>query len=205
MLWKPSLAPFRTFKKEILKRNILVSDFIYQIGEDPHLRTPSQEVSLSNITSKDTQKKFEYLKECLLRYRKLTGHGRGITAVQVGIPERFSVVYYQDKLLFIVNPQITKKSEKNYRYYEICMSAYPIIAPVVRPAWVEFTYYDEKGKKRKWDTKNNSDIGKMMNRVFQHEIDHMDGIINIDKVASTRELILESDPSFYDNAQFEEV
>lgn len=45
----------------------------------------------------------------------------------------------------------------------------------------------------------------MLNRVFQHEIDHMNGIINIDKVKSPKELILESDPDFHKNAKFEEV
>jgi peptide deformylase len=205
MPWKPSPAPFRKFKKEVYEKNILVSEFIYQIGEYPELRVPSKEISLDRITSIDTQNKFEYLKECLLRYRKLTGYGRGISAVQVGIPERFSVVYYQEKLLFIVDPKITKRSERNFRYSEICMSAFPIIAPVVRPAWIEFTYFDEKGNKQQWNEKDDSPLGKMMNRVFQHEIDHMDGIINIDKIVSPKELILESDPSFYDEARFDEV
>ncbi len=205
MIWEAKPAPFRKFKKRVWEQCAVVSDFIYQIGEYPELRQKSKEVFLKKINEKVVQKKFVYLKKCLLNYRKLTGYGRGITAVQVGIPERYSVIFYNDELLLIVNPHITKISKKKYLYPEMCMSANPIIAPTVRPAWIEFTYYDEKGEKKFWNTKDDTEIGKMMNRVFQHEIDHMEGIINIDRVSSPKDLILQSDPTFYDSAKFEEI
>ena len=44
----------------------------------------------------------------------------------------------------------------------------------------------------------------MYNRVFQHEIDHLNGIINIDRVES-KELIFESDPNYYEKAEFKEA
>ena len=84
------------------------------------------------------------------------------------------------------------------------MSANPIIANIVRPSWVEVEYYDEFGKKQYWNRKDSTKEDKIYNRVFQHEIDHMEGIINIDKVPS-KELILQSDPSFYKSASFIEV
>ena len=197
--------PFAGFKKTVFKRLADVSDFIYQIGESESLRKPSKEVPIDKIPTLEMQEKITFLKDCLLKYRKLTGYGRGIAAVQVGIPERFSIIYTSEELIAIINPKITKKSEKLLNYPEMCMSASPIIAPVVRPAWVEFDFYDEKGDLQHWHTKDHTDIGRMMNRVFQHEIDHMEGIINIDLVASPRELILESDPDFYKTATFEEV
>jgi peptide deformylase len=205
MDWKPKLAPYRTFKKEVWKNCVLVSDFIYQIGEYPELREKSKEVSLEKISEKVVQEKFAYLKKCLVNYRELTGYGRGITAVQVGIPECFSVIFFNNELLLVVNPRIIKTSKKRYLYPEMCMSANPIIAPTIRPAWIEFTYYDEKGKEKVWNMKDDTEIGKMMNRVFQHEIDHMEGIINIDRVSLSKELILQSDPTFYDSAKFVEV
>lgn len=202
MIKKP---PFAEFKKETFTKAAKVSQFIYQIGEFEGLRKPSKEVPLRKIKSQEMQEKFGYLKSCLKRYRKLTGYGRGITAVQIGIPERFSVIYTPEKIIIIVNPKITKVSKKLLEYPEMCMSANPIIAPTVRPSWVEFDYYDDQGNLRHWDIKDETEAGKMMNRVFQHEIDHMEGIINIDKVASPKLLILESDPGFYDNAKFKEV
>lgn len=205
MAWTPIKPPFREFKKDVYKKAGLVSDFIFQIGEYEHLRKPSREIPKEEILSEEMQQKFAYIKKCITDYRSLTGYGRGITGVQIGIPERFSVVYTPEKLIVIINPSITKKSEKKYIYPEMCMSASPIIAPTIRPAWIEFTYYDEKGEKRFWNTKDDSDLGKILNRVFQHEIDHMDGVINIDIVQSPKDLILESDPTFYATAAFVEV
>ena len=220
-IWKPVLPPFRRYKKKIFSEVIKTSGLVYQIGESDQLRKPSNIVPVEDIKSEEFQKKIKYLKKVLLKYRKLTGKGRGVTAVQVGIQQRFSVIYMparharqvtgvaggpqiKGNLMVIINPQITKKSTKLYRYPEICMSANPIIAQVSRSSWIEFEYYDENGKKKYWDKKDTDKDGKMYNRVFQHEIDHMDGIINIDKVDS-KELILESDPHFYDNAKFEVV
>jgi peptide deformylase len=204
-MWKPVPPPFQDFKKDVFAKASLTADLIYQVGEHDALRKPSHEVSLQEVTSEETQNKFAYIITCLTMYRERTGYGRGITAVQIGLSERFSVIYTPEKYLIIVNPRVTKKSEKKLLYPEMCMSAFPVIAPVVRPAWIEFEYYDESGEKHFWDTKDDSDDGKIMNRVFQHEIDHMDGIINIDIVESSKELILESDPEFYKNAAFKEI
>jgi len=203
-MWKPQKPPFRDYKKKVFGKVISTADFVYQIGESEDLRKPSKEVPLKEIMTPDFQKKITYIKSTMRKYRKLTGMGRGITAVQVGIPQRFSVIYMPNGMVIIINPVITKKSNTMLRYPEICMSANPIIAPVVRPSWIEFSYSDENGKKQEWHTKDSTKEGKLYNRVFQHEIDHMDGIINIDRVQS-KELIFESDPTFYDKATFEEA
>lgn len=204
MSWQPPKPPFTSFKKTVFSKAGLVTDFVFQIGEYLPLRQVSQEVNIEDIATENFKEKLAYLKECLLKYRKLTGYGRGITAVQIGIPERFSVVYTPEELMVIINPTITKSSKTLLIYPEMCMSANPIIAPTTRPSWIEFNYYDEKGKLQHWDTKDETDMGRIMNRVFQHEIDHMEGIINID-ITDPKTLILESDPDFYKNAKFEEV
>lgn len=202
--WKPTHPPFRKFKQKTFDLAGKVGSFIYQIGESDALRKSSKEVPKTKITSPEYQAKIKYIKKCMLKYRKITGRGRGITAVQVGIPERFSVVYTPENLLIIINPKITKKSSEQYLYPEMCMSANPIIAPTIRPSWIEFEYFDEQGKRKKWTTKDNTKLGKILNRVFQHEIDHMEGIINIDR-CSSKDLILESDPKYYQTASFVKV
>ncbi|MCL5113806.1 MAG: peptide deformylase [Patescibacteria group bacterium] len=201
------LPKFRKNKKAVFEKVIETGQFIHFIGENDDLRKPSSDVPVEKIKTKEYKEKFKYLKNCMLRYRKLTGVGRGITAVQIGIPERFSVVYMPElkgRLLIIINPKITKKSKELLKYPEMCMSANPIIAPLARPSWIEFEYYDEEGIKRYWKKKSGDKKGKMYNRVFQHEIDHMDGTINIDKIDS-RSLIFELDPAFYDKAKFEKA
>lgn len=206
-MWHPRKPPFRKHKKEMFSQVSLTADFIFHIGESDNLRKPSKEVPVNEITSETIKKKIAYLKRCMRRYRKLTGMGRGVAGVQIGIPEQIIVVYQTEKkgkLLILINPRITKESAKLLRYPEICMSASPLIAPVVRPAWIEFEYFDEKGQKHLWKTKDTTKLGRLYNRVFEHEIDHIRGMINIDRVAS-RELIYACDPSFYDKATFEEV
>jgi peptide deformylase len=204
-MWKPTPPPFVDFKKEMYDKAARVADLIYQVGEYAALRESSAKVSVKSIVSPEMQQKFAYIKDCLTEYRKRTGYGRGIAGVQIGVPERFAVIYTPEKFILIVNPKIVRKSDNMLLYPEMCMSAFPVIAPVVRPAWIEFEYFDENGKEQVWNTKDTTDYGRILNRVFQHEIDHMEGIINSDLVRSPKELLLDSDPHFYQNARFENV
>lgn len=217
--WIPKKPPFLDHKRKVFQKTLSVSSFIHQIGEFDELRKPLKEVPFNKIKSEELKSKIRYVKKCLIKYRKLTGYGRGISAVQLGIPLRFSVIYLGQTIVnirnkkevgfkdldVIINPIITAKSNKLLKYPEMCMSLNPVIVPTIRPSWIEFDYYDEEGNFKHWDTKDDTDVGIMMNRVFQHEIDHMEGIINIDLIKNPREIILESDPDFYKNAKFEEV
>ncbi len=188
------------FKRKVFEEAALVSDLTYQIGESPLLRQKSKDVEVSEIKSKRIQNLISKLKSTLRKYRKLTKKGRGIAAVQIGVSLKIAVVFEENKLMTIINPRILKKSKTLFKYPEICMSANPIIAKVTRPSYIEFEYLDENGIKQEWRDQEN----KILNRVFQHEIDHMEGIINIDLVDSI-DLIMLSDSKFFKNAEFEEI
>lgn len=203
--WQPVLPENRTFKQEEFTKYAQVSQFIYQADESPILRQVSKTVSINDISSEETQEKIKYLKECLLKYRVISGMGRGIAAPQVAITEAIAIAYTPDHLITIINPEITKESSTLLKYPELCMSTVPVIAFVIRPSWIEFDYFDEKGEKRHWETKDDTQQGKILNRVFQHEIDHLKGILNIDRINSPRDLVFHSDPKFYDNAVFEQI
>lgn len=200
-----TLPPFRKEKSKYHIEQGQVCNFIYQADESNILRTPSEEVNINEIKTKYFQKQLKYLKDCLLKYRKITGLGRGIAGVQVGISKKVAVIYTPKKLITIINPKIISKSDKKYLYPEGCMSASPVIAKVVRPAYIKFEYLDEKGIKRIWNKSDNTKQNKLLNRVFQHEIDHMEGIINIDLVKSTKDLIFYSNPKLFKNSKFEEI
>ena len=187
------------FKKQIFEEASKVSHLTLQIGESLSLREKSQDVSISEINTTKIKSVISKLKKTLKEYRRLTGKGRGVAAVQIGFSLRIAVVFIDNKILTVINPKITKKSNNKYLYPEICMSANPIIAKVIRPEFIEFEYYDEKGTKQFWNDKD-----RLLNRVFQHEIDHMEGIINIDLVNS-KDLVLLSDPEFFKNAEFTRV
>jgi len=186
------------FKKKVFEEAALTYNLTYQIGEFPGLHQKSNTVDISKISSSEIQSIIAKLKQTLKKYRQLTGKGRGIAAIQIGIPRKIAVIFKGKDLMTIINPEVIKKSKTRLRYPEICMSANPIIARVTRPAYIEFEYLDEAGEKQIWSDQND----RIMNRVFQHEIDHMEGIINIDLVKSS-DLILLSDPQFFKNAKFE--
>jgi len=204
--WRPTLPPNKSHKIKIFEEVIKTSGFIYQIGQSQMLRQSSKPVQLKKIGSPEFKKKLAYLKKCFWKFRKLTGKGRGIAAVQVGIPESFVLVYRkkENKLWTLINPKIVNSSDKFLMYPEMCMSAAPLIAALRRPSWVKVEYYDEAGKKQVWDTKDSSKETTMLNWVLQHEIDHVRGIINIDKVDS-KELIFESDKNFYKKTTFQKT
>lgn len=192
------------YKRKVFSDAGKVANLTYQIGELDLLRKKSKEVKISEISSPEIQKVIFKLKQTLIKYRKLTGKGRGIAAVQIGIPLKIAVIFVDEKPHTIINPKITKKSEQLLLFPEVCMSANPIIARVIRPSWVNVSYFDESGKKQTWDYGDQKRSELVLNRVLQHEIDHMEGIINIDLVDS-RSLILDSDPQFFKNAKFEKV
>ncbi len=205
--WRPQLPPYRKYKKKMYAQLGLTSGFIYQLGEEDMIRRKSREVKPEEIQSKEIQSKIKYLKRCLLKYRKITSMGRGVAGVQVGIPERLAVIYMpeeEDKLLTIINPHIIDRAGDSLKFTEGCMSEGPLFAPVVRPAWIKFKYLDEQGRERMWDKKSDNPAHCIANRVFQHEIDHMDGIIFLDR-GILSELTLDSDPQFYEQVKFEEV
>lgn len=205
--WKPTFPPYSNHKKTVYKSIAAVADFVYQIGEYAALREPSVPVKLEKLVTPEYKAKVRYMRACMKKYRKLTGKGRAIAAVQLGFPEEMIVVYdaeVKNETWMMINPKIIKKSKESLIYPEMCMSAMPAIAPVVRPAWVEVEYYDEHGIKHLWDTKADTERGRMYNRILQHEIDHLPGYICIDRVQS-REIIFESDPTFYQKASFESV
>lgn len=189
-----------SFKRSIFRDAARVAHLTYQIGELDLLRKESKEVNVNDIQSKKIRIVISKLKKTLLKYKKLTGKGRGIAAIQIGIPLRIAVLYIGDNPVTIINPKIIEKSKTSLLYPEICMSANPVIAKVPRPSWVKILYLDETGDKRIWDNKKD----QILNRVFQHEIDHMEGIVNIDLVSS-KDLILESDPLYFKNARFEKI
>lgn len=184
------------FKKQIFEEAAKISHLTYQIGQLPGLREKSKEVKTSEIKNSEIQSVIKKLKKTLKEYLRLTGKGRGLAAIQIGVPLKIAVVFNQEKILTIINPKITRISDDKYLYPEICMSANPIIAKVSRSEFIEFEYFDENGEKQFWRERD-----KLLNRVFQHEIDHMEGIINIDLVES-KDLILLSDPNFFKNARF---
>jgi peptide deformylase len=103
--------------------------------------------------------------------------GIGLAAQQVGIPKRITVIDLSQgkdpaQKLVLVNPEVISHEGRQYEE-EGCLSFPDIREKVVRSAKVRIRAQDENGKWFEMDGE------ELLSRAFQHEIDHLDGILFI--------------------------
>ncbi len=106
--------------------------------------------------------------------------GVGLAAPQIGEPIRVIVADAGDGLIALVNPVITKTDGEDIEV-EGCLSIPGITGYVKRYAQVQVQGLNEKGKPVKIQADG------LLARILQHEIDHLDGILFIDKATSVAE------------------
>lgn len=139
--------------------------------EKPSLRERSIEVSIEEITTAKFQ---AHLDKLVLTMEN--ADGIGIASPQVGINQRVVVVTLGNTKFVLVNPEITKLSPKLIESEEGCLSVPGVYGLVDRAKRITFKAIDRHGRRIEIDAKNMDAI------VVQHEIDHLDGILFIDKV-----------------------
>ena len=165
---------------------------IYDVSDkedEKVLRKISQEVSINEINSKDFQKTIKDI----FTFLKDNADGAGLSAPQVGINERFFIAsanvlekakdkkFQQDDVVFI-NPKIIKNSKKQSWGEEGCFSVRWFYGQVERYEKITMEAYNLKGEKKIWNASG------FLARLFQHEIDHLDGILFIDKAKDVHKL-----------------
>ncbi|MEI6529202.1 MAG: peptide deformylase [Candidatus Falkowbacteria bacterium] len=150
------------------------------INPNPILRKKSVHISEKEILHPDFQSFLLDMAETM--HKK---DGAGLAAPQIGKNIRMVVIHHDDKTMFLINPEITKKSWAKEVEEEGCLSVLDekgeiIYAPVERHKKVNCIYIDEKGQKQKLVAE------KLLARVIQHELDHLDGVLFIDKIAKRK-------------------
>lgn len=100
--------------------------------------------------------------------------GVGLAAPQIGISKRVIVVDARDGLIPLINPIITGQHGQDVAV-EGCLSIPGILGEVTRALEVEVEGWNPQGKRVKVRAKG------LAARAFQHEIDHLDGILFVDK------------------------
>ena len=107
----------------------------------------------------------------------ISAQGVGLAAPQVGIAKRFFVVIADDDVERVfVNPEIIKTSEETSEYEEGCLSLPGFSESIVRPVRISVSALNEFGKPFVIN-----DADGLLARVIQHENDHLDGILYIDR------------------------
>ncbi|KKU91439.1 MAG: Peptide deformylase [Candidatus Jorgensenbacteria bacterium GW2011_GWA1_48_11] len=112
-------------------------------------------------------------------------NGIGLSANQIGVQKRIFVAQVPDdngrpKFYAVLNPEILKVSKETVSLEEGCLSVPETYGPVERPARITIQGQNLQGKKIKikaWG---------LLARVFQHEIDHLDGKLFIDRAKNLR-------------------
>ena len=103
--------------------------------------------------------------------------GVGLAAPQVGVMERIFVWEVEEERGALINPEIVKRSRKRFTEEEGCLSLPGLVYPVERNFEVVVRALDENGDEIEIAGED------LLARVFQHEIDHLDGVLFIDHIS----------------------
>lgn len=109
--------------------------------------------------------------------------GVGLAAPQIGISKRIIVVEFGDEyddtvpnqLYVLINPEITKKSNATLTGIEGCLSVPGLVGEVERSSTVTVVGQDLDGEKVKIRAQG------WLARIFQHEVDHINGVLYTDR------------------------
>jgi peptide deformylase len=138
---------------------------------NPKLKERSVEILVAGIISERIRRLIEDLKETMF-----VENGVGIAAPQIGVQERLIVVGTDRGPQVFVNPKIVRKSFRKMNSEEGCLSVPGVFGIVRRHRGIVVSAYNEKAEPVTIRVENFSAT------LFQHEIDHLDGILFIDKV-----------------------
>ena len=116
-----------------------------------------------------------------------TAKGIGLAGPQVGISKELLVIdiNFEDSAaepLILINPEITAFGSTLNTYEEGCLSIPGVYLNVVRPSTIKLKFRDEMGRPRKMNADG------LLARCIQHEVDHLRGVLFVDRVTSTDEL-----------------
>jgi peptide deformylase len=164
------------------------------------LRQTAEKVPISEIKTEKIQKILADMSMALATQ----DDGVAIAAPQIAVPLRIFVVSRNVEIMLkgleeapkteltkikdtvYINPEIIKISKKKQIMDEGCLSVRPIFGKVARAEKSIVTAYDENGKKF---TRGGSGL---LSQIFQHEIDHLNGILFIDKATDLKEILPEN-------------
>jgi len=119
-----------------------------------------------------------------------TAHGIGLAAPQVGVDKQLLVIDLDPETpstppLVLINPEIISASAGLDTYEEGCLSIPGVYLDVVRPTAVQVSFRDEMGRPRTMKADG------LMARCIQHEIDHLNGVLFVDRVTDKGGLLKE--------------
>ena len=142
--------------------------------------------TVRDFSLKETRTTIADLRDTLEDFRKRRGFGRGIAAPQIGSTLR--VIFIRlGGLAALINPKILKRSTQMIELWDDCFSFPDILVKVRRHRRIEISYVDEAGERKILKA------GDALSELLQHEIDHINGVLAIDRAVTKRDIILRSE------------
>jgi peptide deformylase len=159
---------------------------IAQLGH-PGLRQRAAEVSRDELQTPEVQ---QFIDDLVATMRH--ANGAGLAATQVLYPKRIVAIEVKDNprypykpnipLTILVNPVVEPISEERFDNYEGCLSVPNLRGLVSRYAEVRVTGWDRNGEPIERIVRG------LSAGTYQHEVDHLDGLVFVDRVTDTKTL-----------------
>ncbi|WP_375340356.1 peptide deformylase [Okeania sp.] len=162
---------------------------VAQLGNEV-LRYKAQPIN--NISDKNLQQIIDNLITTVIET-----NGVGIAAPQVSISDRLFIVASRPNLRYpnapqmeptaMINPKLVSHSEDRVKGWEGCLSVPGIRGLVPRYRVINVEYTNREGKLER------QELTDFVARIFQHEYDHLEGLVFLDRVESTTDLMTEDE------------
>lgn len=152
--------------------------------EDGVLRKVAEPLALSDITKTSTQKMIAEMFESLASQKD----GIALAAPQIGYSKRVFIISPQileaeiDMPLIYINPEIIKRSRDKKSMEEGCLSCRWWYGKVRRSTRVLINAFNEKGEEFTVEGRG------LVAQIFQHETDHLEGVLFIDSAKALKEI-----------------
>jgi peptide deformylase len=139
---------------------------------DPILRTKCEPITKPRSTA--VRVIMDDMRETLRDWQSRFGAGRGIAAPQIGAPVR--MVYIEmDQPWPLINPEIVDIGNEDFEVWDDCFSFPNLLVRVSRAYRIRVKYQDLKGEWTELDVEGDRA------ELLQHEIDHLDGVLAVDR------------------------
>ena len=151
---------------------------IHKLG-DAVLRTPARRIGKVDDAVR------ELARDMLVSM--YAARGIGLAAPQIGVHQQLLVIDLEledpaSPPLVLINPEITATGGSICTYEEGCLSIPGVYLDVVRPSVVEVSYRDAMGRPKRMKADG------LMARCIQHELDHLNGVLFVDRVTDDEKL-----------------
>lgn len=141
------------------------------------------------IAAPATRRAVRDLQDTLADFRKRNGFGRGIAAPQIGVLKRIIYIYFPKEGIdsALINPRIVWQGAEKVELWDDCFSFPDLLVKVERAREIQVEYISIDGENCLVAAQGD------LSELLQHEIDHLDGILAVERAIDGKSFALRSE------------